>query len=106
MVTGAQIKNLLIEYMKVNLRRFLGSDKFEINCYDRYGFLVCVSTIPDDGSGVEFDITRDFLSNKVELPSEIYDIPVSNIFVKQQDKIKYFVVMYWNDIQYRKREET
>ena len=101
MVSVSQIKNLLTEYMKTNLNSFLGSDNYEISCFDRYGFLVCATSFKDD-TNVEFDVTRDFISNGVsELPSDIEDIPVSNIFVREGDKIKYFVVLYYGDIQYK-----
>jgi len=97
MVFPSNLEGILKEYMKSTLRGILNRDDFKIECHDRYGFTVCQTKFPSDGT-VDFDVTRDWVSNGVDLPSNVKDFVVNNIFVKEGNYIRYFVIVYWGDL--------
>jgi len=86
--------------METNLKS-LNIFNAEINCEDTYnvGFSVCYSVIPASHGERDVTAVRDWISNGVELPPGVKDFPIHNFFVRDSDKVKYFCVVYWGDIE-------
>jgi len=93
------LNQLIEQYMRTNLEG-LGFSNVEIKCEDMHvaGFSVCQAEIPAGRDDRDFNASRDWISNGVELPPGVNDFPVNNIFIKESNTLKYFVVVYWGDI--------
>ena len=84
--------------METNLKSFLGEFHGKIECMDRYGFVVC-QTLIESNDLDKIDATRDWISNGVDLPPNIKDFPVTNIYIREGEKIRYIVIVFWGDIE-------